>query len=80
MNSVMATSSQKAPGRRLIQYNHRIGYWKKGSGHTQKEFVSLTNFAIELLSFIPAPEGLAPSYKGYLVKVTQRKKGGTDEG
>ena len=76
----MATISSQRTGRHLIQYNHRIGYWKKGSGNTNKQFIPLTNFAVELLTFIPAPEGLSPSYKGYLVRVTQLKKGSINEG
>lgn len=76
----MATTSSQRTGRRLIQYNHRIGYWKKGSGNTNKQFIPLTNFGVELLTFIPAPEGLSPSYKGYLVRVTQQKRGGINEG
>ena len=77
----MASASFQRSGRRLTQYKHRVGYWRKSSGDAQKQFVSLTNFAVELLSFIPAPEGLSPSYKGYLVRVTQQKKaGGVNEG
>ena len=73
----MATTSSQRTGRHLIQYNHRIGYWKKGCGSANKQFIPLTNFGVELLTFIPAPEGLSPSYKGYLVPVTQRNRGST---
>ena len=36
-------------GRSIVQYKHRVGYWTKGEGETQREkFVSLTNFSLKL--------------------------------
>ncbi len=61
---------------RLVEYKHRLGYWKGGRQGQPRSFDAVTNFGLQLLTFIPAPSGLSDSYKGYLVKVTQTKKGG----
>ena len=60
-------------GRSIVQYKHRVGYWTKGEGETQREkFVSLTNFSLKLLKYVKAPIALVRE-SGFVLKVTQQK-------
>lgn len=68
--------------RKLVENNHRIGYWRGGKQGEPRKFEALTNFGMQLLKFVAAPPGLPDSYKGYLVRVTQARgtRGGIREG
>lgn len=61
---------------KLVQYKHKIGYWKGKAEN--RHFVTLGNLGVRLLKFVQAPEQL-PDYIGFVVQVSQNlKRGGID--
>lgn len=70
---------ERKPQYRLVQWHHKIGYWKN-----EKEFHPLTNFGLRLMKFVPAPSCVpkedSAKYKGYIVEVTQKSKRGVIRG
>ncbi len=64
-----AQNRSSMPRRKLVQHNHRIGYWRGKRGES-RHFEALTNFGLQLLKFVAAPHPLPESYKGYTGKST----------
>ena len=66
--------------KKIVQHGHTIGYWKGKLG--QGDFHELSNFALRLLQFVPAPikaecEKDLSKEAGFVVSVTQKRFSGS---
>ena len=50
-----ATLLAAMPGKKIVEYRHKVGYWSKGQ-EGRGNFVSLANFSLRLLKYVQAPQ------------------------